>query len=646
MKSSSIFHPGVQTMGPLKFNSRDESSMLYRLVRSCNEATEGRGLKFLRSLLSNVVQHPRFAAAKPLYAAVNSADPSSSVAIAKALLSQTYESHEEQFVMSQIACFVKKYPFTGGDESRRQAALDKFYRGERRNRHLNALVRARRLVVSYDHSSRSGKPLVPGCDADPFVDLMRRFIRRVIGDKPNYQRIFGASRWGPGAVGGVSGQFTNFARKLLSEEWTVTPTAVPYVLTAARRLPMFWELLGLTRPRADGVPVMCIDLDEFDKRFMARLVYVQHNTIVTVPKDSGSDRTISPEPLMNQLVQLGTDNELKLLLRRVKIDLTKQWRNQEMARLGSILGAPNPYCTADLSNASGSIFTELIRELFPQEWWIFLNSTRSPSYSLDQADPVKYHGFVSMGNGFCFPVETLIFASICSAACTVNGTPQDFTVYGDDIIVRRSEADHLKYYLRRFGFELNADKSFFDGPFRESCGADWYNGKPVRPVYIKNALDSLEERVRVHNAFARAPLYGAFLSAACRDWFPPFFVENFVRPFGDETDEALDNRHETFVASSHWCKTYRTPAWYGLVFSPLRDKEIEQAIGYNVALVYGALSGSRSDAPFVARRETRMTVTRFSHGGGSSYMLPHEDGRRETTHRGYWKRPWMRLANT
>jgi len=45
--------------------------------------------------------------------------------------------------------------------------------------------------------------------------------------------------------------------------------------------------------------------------------------------------------------------------------------------------------------------------------------------------------------------------------------------------------DRVCHYLGKLGFSINASKSFSQGPFRESCGADWLYGQPVRPIYIR-----------------------------------------------------------------------------------------------------------------------------------------------------------------
>lgn len=627
------FHTGkrpFEGLAPMAYSGPNESDSLYLEVKRHNEASDGKGLRFLRSFMSNVVQIPAFAAAKPLYATINTGRPSDVVAQAKVLLSQSYESAEEHFVNAQIACFVKKYPFTGDVDVRRENATRKFLRGERRNRHMNALLRRRRVTHSEGSLDLQGL----GCDPRPFVDLMRKYIKRVIGEKPPMEKMLENCRWGPGAVVGVNGQFTHFAKKLLSESWTVTPAAIPYALTAAKRYPMFWDLLGLSQVGKDGRRIVCVDSDEFDKRFRARLVVVQHNKIAFVPKDADCDRTIASEPLINQWLQLSVDWMMKMALKRAGINLAHQRPNQLMAREGSVVGWLNRYCTVDLKNASGSVYTELVRELFPAAWFKMLNDLRSPSWKMDESDPVKYQGFVSMGNGYCFPLETLIFASICSAAHRYTGTPEDFRVYGDDIIVRQNESGVVQEYLRYFGFELNPDKSFFFGAFRESCGADWYDGEPVRPVYLDDTLDSLEQRIRAHNAFTRLPSRWAEpLAHACRNWFP-IFISKFCRPFAGETDEAVDNRFATIPEPWHLRnKTLGCPAWYGLDFRSKLDTEIAQATNYDIAYWYGCLMGANPLRPFAMRRETQMSVKRFYHGGGMSQDLPYESNRRETAYR-------------
>lgn len=617
-----------------QYTEASESEELREIVRNHNEAMKGKGLKYLRSFLSNVVTDPRYAAAKPLLDAVNKANGeggAAAISIAKDLLAQTYASPEEHLRMCQIAYFVKKYPFPGSEKSRKTNAQHRFLRGERRNHWMNLLTRARRRANGYARNIERSDAPVSQLINDDRLELMRSYIRRVIGDAPRLSDVLSLCKWGPGSTVGVNGQFTNFARKLLAEEWTVTPAAIDYAITACKRLPMFWEVLGLTRDRKPaedgGTPIICVDPQSFEERMRARLRIVQHNKIAYVSKDASTDRTIASEPTLNQFLQLAVNEFMVKRLKHVGINLRDQKRNQQLAWLGSCIWLVNRYSTIDLKNASGSIYVEIVRELFPPAWFELLNALRSPSYRCDDLGEKRYSSFASMGNGFCFPVETLIFASICHAACALNKHSDDFTVYGDDIIVREAETPAVLETLRWLGFETNADKTFTKGPFRESCGADWYNGEWVRPIYIDDALDTFEQRIRAHNAFVRGSIDQEFLSTCCRNWFPPF-SSKFVRPLADTTDEAIDGRFANITRYHIWNTTHRIPAWYGLKFSAKADLVASRHDYSNVALMYGALRGSSSETPFAARRETSLAVSRFSHGGGNSLWLPSVPARR------------------
>lgn len=172
------------------------------------------------------------------------------------------------------------------------------------------------------------------------------------------------------------------------------------------------------------------------------------------------------------------------------------------------------------------------------------------------------------------------------------------------------------------GFEVNRDKTFLFGPFRESCGTDWYQGVDVRPIVLDTSLETFEERVRFHNALARLPNeYAPVLANAALELMPPF-ASKFVRPFGDHTDEAIDGRHMHWVGPTKIRDKNSGPSWFGLSFYPVKDDEIENHADYHTALYYGALGGCSSESPFSERRETRMRVTRFSHSGNTSNWLP------------------------
>jgi len=113
----------------------------------------------------------------------------------------------------------------------------------------------------------------------------------------------------------------------------------------------------------------------------------------------------------------------------------------------------------------------------------------------------------TMGNGYTFPLQTIVFLSVVVAVYKKLGIPLirpsnssdgNFSVYGDDIIVVREAYDEVMSMLKSIGCIPNEGKSFCYGFFRESCGGDFFNGHPVRGVYSKS-LNSPHQIYSLHN---------------------------------------------------------------------------------------------------------------------------------------------------
>lgn len=200
-----------------------------------------------------------------------------------------------------------------------------------------------------------------------------------------------------------------------------------------------------------------------------------------VPKTYKKLRSISMEPASLMFFQQGTkDNLYKYIERNLSwcIDLRHQERNREYARLGSSTGA---YCTIDLSAASDSVGYALVHDLFEgTTLWPELLGLRSFKTELPDGSELRLQKFAPMGSALCFPTECLIFASVCEFAARMaraNGyTPFDFSVYGDDICCPSYMYDCIVQLLVALGFSVNETKSFHSGPYRESCGKEYYNG--------------------------------------------------------------------------------------------------------------------------------------------------------------------------
>lgn len=246
---------------------------------------------------------------------------------------------------------------------------------------------------------------------------------------------------------------------------------------------------------------------------------------LSVPKTNEKNRGICKQPSGNMHIQLAVHEILRFVLQRhFGIDLaTQQFKNRLLARLGSrgvVHGRKRSwqFCTLDLSDASN--FPQvLIQDHFPENWVRFLFGVRSPMMDIGaDREPVTKHMMSTMGNGFTFSLMTLFLSSIVRSLYELanlpqhdvvqNGEIQTWAVYGDDIIVDKSVYNALVLVLTDFGFIVNKDKSFATGFFRESCGADYYDGYNVRPVFC----EQLTTQADVFSLLNRLVDWGAYHS--------------------------------------------------------------------------------------------------------------------------------------
>jgi len=262
---------------------------------------------------------------------------------------------------------------------------------------------------------------------------------------------------------------------------------------------------------------------------------VDGSKLTFVPKTDKISRSICVEPSLNMFYQLGLGSVISDRLKEnFKIDLeTQQFTNRWLASKGSRLDS---LATYDLSSASDTISCNVLRFLLPKTFYRFLEKYRSP-VTVHGQHVHELHMISSMGNGFTFPLETMIFAACVQAVYRINGIPttfkglpNDWGVYGDDIIITNDPVvcDQLEWLLSDLGFIVNKDKSFRSGPFRESCGLDSYLGKDVRSFYLKRLATPQDATVAINliNEYSAKvgiwfPKTVAFLrKRAVRDWVP------------------------------------------------------------------------------------------------------------------------------
>jgi hypothetical protein len=244
--------------------------------------------------------------------------------------------------------------------------------------------------------------------------------------------------------------------------------------------------------------------------------------LMFVHKNIAVKRSICAQPTASGAVQLGVHVAISRRLLDVGIDLSNQGWNQALARRGSLnWEEADPFCTLDKKDASALLCASLPRVLFPAAWFKLLNRTRTPRYLTPPemgGEVHTYEMYGGMGNGTTFCVQTLVFWACAYATSECSNVEEfvrqrEYAVYGDDVILRRSHAQRYMSLMTYLGFRFNKQKTFLDGPFRESCGADFYQGTPVRPATLDSESGVLRDLdlIGIHNTLAdsRFPLLGA-----------------------------------------------------------------------------------------------------------------------------------------
>lgn len=218
--------------------------------------------------------------------------------------------------------------------------------------------------------------------------------------------------------------------------------------------------------------------------------------VMFVPKDSRGPRVISKEPmflLQMQMSFLDWSTEALEKETNFRINFANQSINRDLARQGSVDGKTT---TADLKEASDRIRYLVALAIYGNSpvFNYFLTKVRSTHAVLKTNKSVKTLRLTKlsgMGSGLTFPILALsIHIAVCTMISKRHALPykevSDLVyVYGDDLIVPTMYYHHVKPALEAIGLLLNASKSFSKGPFRESCGGDFLNGKEVSPIRLK-----------------------------------------------------------------------------------------------------------------------------------------------------------------
>jgi len=334
----------------------------------------------------------------------------------------------------------------------------------------------------------------------------RRKIAALLGPF-EIDKVMRHCEWGNGATESLKLRDATVDKKILEPRLSVTPSCHKYAFSY-----LMYDLHWL-RARLGPDVLGPVSLLRSNFRF------VESGRFSTVDKTAKARRSIDIQPTLNLFFQKGVGRFIRRRLQRDGIDLDDQSRNQELA--GQAIGLN--LATIDLANASDTVSRKLVELLLPYEWFEYLNDIRTHSIRLPGHRVRKLEKFSSMGNGFTFELESLIFYALCiGVKKEVEDHEAIVSVYGDDIIVSNSLTPLLLETLNEIGFSVNVDKTFTEGQFYESCGVHFFGNEEVTPVYQKEKVDSKHPitSIRAANRIIRISTLlgsGEWLDARCKD---------------------------------------------------------------------------------------------------------------------------------
>lgn len=329
---------------------------------------------------------------------------------------------------------------------------------------------------------------VPPADVVRTMNLAQDIIAEILGKPPSFEELVRNMRFGPGKSTATTGLDTTIVAKVSNSFDTQSKNALDMAY-AVQNQPM---LDPHVRHSLDFCGPLC----------GPRLTDIlDHSVFTSVAKKATANRGIVIQVHTAMLGQksIGTILRQKAKRSRFKIDLdyladtNKIWA--ELATTQRF----NHYVTVDLKSASSTIAHETIFKMFPLTWALLLDRWRDDITDYDGTLHVNQK-FSAMGNGYTFEMESILFFALAKASMILAGYPESFcSSFGDDIIVVKDALTFLNPIMEYLGFTQNTEKTFVSGPFRESCGADYFSGVNVRPIYIRRPIHDVKDLVRFAN---------------------------------------------------------------------------------------------------------------------------------------------------
>lgn len=436
----------------MSFSPRKEQENLLRTIRLPASFTDAAILNFLSAL-----DHPYSLAIWLLY------DNKEHKQLADRRINPADFNDAQDFRDAYTATeFLSKANFLSLDVSREDEAFKKFFEYEEKCRSTN-----RRF------SNLNLDPLYQGANVWLLNATIRK-IDQILGDISGEEFVDNAN-WGPGVSTKVKGTHVSGVNKFQSETG-ITGGLYSLVSDWFHVAYPHW----IPSRTLNGEKVFSIEAG---------------NKIVTVPKNSKTDRVIAIEPGYNIWFQKSLGTSIRKRLQREGIDLNSQARNQQLALEGS---RDSLLATVDFSSASDSISRNLVRELLPTRWITLMDACRSP-VGFHNNQVIVWEKYSSMGNGFTFELESLIFYAAALAVREYLCVSGEISVYGDDVIIPVTCYDLFASFSNFLGFTVNRRKSFSSGYFRESCGSHYFDAIDCKPIFLKEKISNVQAVYKLAN---------------------------------------------------------------------------------------------------------------------------------------------------
>ena len=215
-------------------------------------------------------------------------------------------------------------------------------------------------------------------------------------------------------------------------------------------------------------------------------------TLVNVAKSFKALRSILPNTLIGGFYSYGLGKVIQAKLLDEGLNIKRL--QEKHRRVIKVFSKTRTHVTADLSSASDSFTERLVNRLVPHTWFEALNLGRISKVKLKNGETIEMESFMTMGIGFTFQLQTLLFYALLRGVQDCLGDEGFISVYGDDLIYPIRLHPYVSQIFNDLGFLLNEDKTFVTENFRESCGSDCYCGFDVRPFQPEGQSQTLSRK--------------------------------------------------------------------------------------------------------------------------------------------------------